>query len=273
MSMNDDKEGNIAKAIRMVCQASSKGAQVVCLSELFTSPYFPREEGRDASAYEDTVPGPLSLRLSDISKELGVVLVAGSVFERSGRKTYNTSMVFDADGRMLGSYRKVHIPHDPGFYEQGYVAPGDLGFKVFQTRFGRIAPLICYDQWFPEAARIVSLMGAELIVYPTAIGVPDGNEQGEGDWHEAWRSVMRGHAIANAVAVAGVNRTGREGDTVFWGGSFVCSQFGAMLDEDPAEEGIIIADIETSLGKDVKDGWGFFRNRRPETYSRITERI
>ena len=181
-------------------------------------------------------------------------------------------MVFDEKGRFLGKYRKMHIPHDQSFFEQNYFEKGDLGYRVFNTKFGKIAVLICYDQWFPEAARIVSLMEADMIFYPTAIGTVDGLEQGEGNWQQAWEGVQRGHAIANGAVVAGVNRVGKEGKTKFWGGSFVYSQFGTLLARGNDAEGIVMAEIDTELGKNVKAGWRFFQNRRPESYGRLTKK-
>jgi agmatine deiminase len=172
--------------------------------------------------------------------------------------------------RLVGKYRKMHIPHDPNFFEQGYFAQGDLGFKVFETRYGKLATLICYDQWFPEAARIVSLMGADIIFYPTAIGLVDGVEQAEGDWQDAWTTVQRGHAIANGAAVAAVNRSGREGKMSFWGGSFVSTQFGTLIAKAGKGEEVVLAEVDTELGKEVREGWRFFHNRRPDAYKKIT---
>jgi agmatine deiminase len=180
-------------------------------------------------------------------------------------------VVFDEKGKMLGRYRKMHIPHDPNFYEQSYFTPGD-GYRVFTTKHGRIAVLICYDQWYPEAARISALMGADILFYPTAIGLVEGVAQDEGDWQDAWTTVQRGHAIANGVAVAAVNRVGREGQMTFWGGSFVSSQFGTLLAKGGAKDELVLAKVDIGLGKRVREGWRFFHNRRPETYSRLLER-
>ncbi len=272
MSMADEPQANLQKAIEGIRKAAKMGANIICLPELFTSPYFPHEEKADASRYAETVPGPSSEALSGVAAECGVVMVGGSVFEKDGKKFYNTSFVIDENGRFLGKYRKMHIPHDPNFYEQDYFEPGDLGFRVFQTRFGKIGTLICYDQWYPEAARILALNGAEIIFYPTAIGLVDGVAQAEGDWQNAWTAVMTGHAIANGVAVCAVNRCGREGKMRFWGGSFACSQFGTRLCLASDKEEVLIADIDLGLGRAVKEGWRFFYNRRPEEYRALAKK-
>ncbi|VVC03320.1 Nitrilase [Candidatus Bilamarchaeum dharawalense] len=272
MAMTDDLEDNLKKAVKLIRKAAKKGAQIVCLPEVFTSPYFPQEEKADTRKYEESIPGPSYHMLSKAAKDNNVILIGGSVYENFNNRKFNSAMIFDETGTFLGKYRKMHIPHDPNFYEQNYFEKGDLGYQVFQTKFGKIAVLICYDQWFPEAARIVSLMGADMIFYPTAIGTLDNVDQSEGNWQQAWEAVQRGHAIANGVIVAGVNRVGKESKTTFWGGSFIYSQFGTLLARGKDKEKIIIAEVETELGKDVKEGWRFFYNRRPETYGKLTER-
>jgi agmatine deiminase len=270
-AMTDEPAKNLAKAVKQIETAASRGAHIVALPELFTSPYFPQEEKADAAKYAESIPGATSEALAKAAKENDVVVVGGSILEKDGKSSYNTSMVFDQNGKMLGKYRKMHIPQDPKFYEQNYFKPGDLGYKVFDTKYGRIATLICYDQWFPEAARVVSMMGADIIFYPTAIGLVYGVEQSEGSWQDAWTTVQRGHAIANGVAVAAINRIGREGGMQFWGGSFISSQFGTLLARGGDKEQIVMAQIDLALGNDVKEGWRFFHNRRPETYGKITE--
>jgi predicted amidohydrolase len=269
MKMEEDREANIAKASGMVSSAAAQGAKIVCLPELFDSLYFPQHERSEATP--ETVPGDTTRALSRIARENDVVLVGGSIFEKSGRKSYNTSVVFDERGRILGKYRKVHVPNDPSFYEQNYFSPG-TDFKVFKTKHARVAPLICFDQWYPEPARIERLNGAEIIFYPTAIGLVKGIEQTEGDWHEAWESIQRGHAIANSVIVAAVNRVGTEGEMTFWGGSFVCDQFGKILFRADDKEGAFVVDCDLQLSKNVEDGWHFLRNRKPRTYSRLVKR-
>ncbi|MBS3067869.1 carbon-nitrogen hydrolase [Candidatus Micrarchaeota archaeon] len=287
MSMTQSASENLEKAIKKIELAAKKDAQIVCLPELFTSPYFPQEEKANVSEYAEKIPGLTSKALSEVAKENFVVLVAGSIFEKSGKKHYNTTMVFDESGKMLGKYRKMHIPHDPNFYEQHYFAQGDIGYKVFKTQYAKLGTLICYDQWFPEAARINALLGAEIIFYPTAIGWSKNIEQTEGNWQEAWEAVQRGHAIANSCVVATVNRVGTENDMIcpsgqisrnnnssmtFWGGSFVYDQFGKLLAHGSVREEIIIAKCNLELSKQVREGWRFFYNRRPETYKKILEK-
>lgn len=271
MSMEEDPKKNLDKAVKMIKDAGKKGAEIVCLPELFTSPYFPQEEN-GGKEYAEEIPGKPSRMLSKAAEENNIVLVAGSVFEKKDEKFYNSSMVFDSNGEMLGIYRKMHVPHDEKFYEQNYFSKGDLGFRVFETKKGKISAMICYDQWFPESARISSLMGAEILFYPTAIGTVKGVEQKEGNWHEAWETVQRGHAIANNVIVAAVNRVGKEKDIEFWGKSFVCNAFGKILARGDEKEEIVIAECDLEHGREIRKGWGFFRNRRPDAYKKLTEK-
>jgi len=273
MSMSSDADDNLGKAVSMAERAAAQGAEIICLPELFTTPYFPVREDpeglMDRSGLLNTIPGKVTEELGELARRTGAVVVGGSIFEASESANYNTATVHDKDGRFLGMYRKTHIPHDEGFYEKHYFAPGDTGFQVFRTSVGRISALICYDQWFPEAARSVALMGAELVFYPTAIGTVKGIEQAEGDWQQAWENVMRGHAIANAMPVCAVNRVGTEGDTEFFGGSFVCDAFGRTLARGGNGEEVVIADIDMDHGPKVREGWRFFHNRRPECYGQL----
>ena len=273
MGMSDDCEGNLARAESLVSAAAKKGAQIVCLPELFNAPYFAqyKKEGASAEKWAEEIPGKTTRRLSGCAKKNSIVLVGGSIYEKSGSHLYNTSVIFAPDGKMMGIYRKTHIPHDPMYFEQDYFEKGDSGYKVFDTPFCRIAVLICYDQWFPEAARSAALAGAQIIFYPTAIGTVKGVEQTEGDWQEAWENVMRGHAIANCIPVAAANRVGVEGEMGFFGGSFVCNAFGKTLKRGGKKEQVIIAEIDLQHGKDVAEGWRFFYNRRPETYGAIAK--
>jgi agmatine deiminase len=275
MSMGDNIDENVAKAVRLIESAAKKGANIICLPELFNTIYFPQDERADPSRYSESIPGKTSDAISKAAKNNKVIVISGSTFEKAsaGGKTkfYNTSVVFDETGKLLGKYRKMHIPHDENFYEQNYFEKGDLGYQVFETRYGKIATLICYDQWFPEAARIVSLMGADIIFYPTAIGLVDGIEQDEGNWQDAWTTVQRGHAISNGVAVCATNRVGQEAKMNFWGGSFISSQFGTILAKGGDKEEVVMAEIDLSLGKNVKEGWRFFYNRRPGTYKKLTD--
>ncbi|HSV42453.1 MAG TPA: nitrilase-related carbon-nitrogen hydrolase [Methanomassiliicoccales archaeon] len=277
MSMVPDQGKNLAKAQRMIASAAKKGADIVCLPELFTTMYFAQYDGQDLSsdekgAFLETIPGKVTDALCQAADRHNVVVVGGSIYERAGKWTYNTSIVADADGRMLGKYRKTHVPHDDNFYEQHYFERGDSGFPVFQTRHGRISVLICYDQWFPEAARCCALDGAEVIFYPTAIGTVQGIQQTEGNWKYAWENVMRGHAIANNVIVAAVNRCGVEDRMTFWGGSFVIDAFGSTLSRAPAKDTVVVTEADLDHSAEVRQGWGFFRNRRPACYSRIMEK-
>jgi predicted amidohydrolase len=267
MSMADDHEANVSKAVSMVREASKRGASVVCLPELFPYRYFPQERG--VKVRPEPIPGPTTRRLSKAARDSKVTLVGGSLYERaSGGRLYNTSVVFDERGRILGKYRKVQVPQDEGFYEKDYFSGGSA-YSVFRTSAAKIGVLVCFDQWYPEAARVNRLMGAEVLFYPTAIGTVDGIEETEGDWHEAWEAVQRGHAIANSMVVAAVNRVGKEGRTTFWGGSFVCDQFGKILARADDTEQVVVATCDLELGRQVEEGWGFMRNRRPPTYRKL----
>jgi len=276
MAMSSGVGVNLEKAVRMCEQAASLGANVICLPELFTTPYFPREEdpeGRgERGSLLNTIPGLVTETLCDLAKRTGTVVIGGSIYEAGEDGLYNTATVYERDGRILGKYRKTHIPHDECFYEQHYFKPGDTGFQVFRTTAGMISTLICYDQWFPEAARCSALLGADMIFYPTAIGTVRGIEEAEGNWQEAWENVMRGHAIANALPVCAVNRVGTEGDSEFFGGSFVCDAFGRTLARGGDGEEVVLADVDMDHGKRIREGWRFFQNRRPECYDRLVQR-
>lgn len=273
-AVGDDLDRNLAHALALTKQAIAAGARVICLQELYRTPYFPQYEGRDASFYAETIPGASTDAFSALAREHGVVIVVPLYERTADGEFYNTAVVVDADGHLLPPYRKVHIPYDPLFYEKTYFRPGDR-YRVYDTRYGRIAVLICYDQWFPEAARAVALQGAEIVFYPTAIGRIAGEEEPpEGDWRDAWETVQRGHAIANSVHVAAVNRVGSEGDIRFFGSSFVADAFGNVLARagETAEE-ILVVEVDLAGNEAVREGWGFFRNRRPETYGAITRRF
>lgn len=268
MAMGDDSDANVSKALAMVDESSKKGASIVCLPELFPYRYFPQE--RRARVDPEPIPGPITKRLSEAARESKVALVGGSLYERArDGRLYNTSVVFDEAGRMLGKYRKVQIPEDESFYEKDYFSSGSE-YPVFKTRPASLGVLICFDQWYPEPARVEKLAGAEVLFYPTAIGRVDGIEEAEGDWQDAWESVQRGHAIANSMIVAAVNRVGREGRMSFWGGSFVCDQFGKVIARADEREQVILASCDLELGRRVEEGWGFLRNRKPETYRRLS---
>jgi predicted amidohydrolase len=267
---------NLEAALRKVAEAARAGAQLVALPELFLGPYFcQRPDDDDAFALAEPVPGPTTEALSAAARAHGVVLVGGSVFEKAPDGRYfNTALVFGPDGALLGTYRKTHIPEDILYHEQHYFAPGDTGVRVFETQLGRVAPLVCYDQWYPEAARLATLQGAELIVYPTAIGVIDEAVEANitGDWETMWRSAQVGHAAVNNVYVAAVNRVGREGAITFWGGSFVAGPDGALLARGGASEEVVLATCDLARVPALQSAWRFLPNRRPETYGLLTRK-
>ncbi len=269
---SDDMAENMRKTVDRIELAARKGVQIICLQELYRTKYFPQAEKEDFDNLAETVPGESTRTFSALAKKNRTVIIA-PVFEKTQTgKYYNSAVVINADGKNLGVYRKTHVPYDPLFYEKNYFEPGDKGYCVFETRYARIGVLICYDQWFPEPARINALRGAEIIFYPTAIGYIEGEISSEGDWHDAWKTVQRAHAIENGVHVAAVNRVGEEGQLRFWGGSFVCDSFGVMLKEaSRTEEETLIVEADLAKNKSIQEGWGFLRNRRPETYGKLVE--
>ena len=266
---------NLDYTTARIREAAADGAQIVCTQELFNTPYFCRSQDPALFDLAEPVPGPTTDALGVLAAELGVVIIA-ALFERRGPGVYhNTAAVMDADGSYLGKYRKMHIPQDPGFEEKFYFTPGDLGYPVWDTKFGKIGVLICWDQWYPEAARLSALAGAEIIFYPTAIGwLPEEKtELGEAQ-HAAWETVQRGHAVANACYVAAVNRTGSEGETEFWGQSFVADFYGRVMERSPVEdEHVLVADCDLKALEDMRRIWPFFRDRRIDSYSDITKRL
>jgi agmatine deiminase len=270
----DDLDRNLEHTLALAKRAIAEGARILCLQELYRTPYFPQYEDRDASNFAETIPGTSTEAFSALARKHGVVIVVPLYERTASGEFYNTAAVIDADGQLLPPYRKVHIPYDPLFYEKNYFRPGDR-YRVYDTRYGRIAVLICYDQWFPEAARAVALQGAEIIFYPTAIGRIAGEEEPpEGDWRDAWETVQRGHAIANSVHVAAVNRVGAEGDIRFFGSSFVADAFGNVLARaGETDEEVLVVEVDLAGNEAVREGWGFFRNRRPETYGVITQKL
>lgn len=263
---------NLTRAIGWIRKAAAAKADIVCLPELFRSPYFcnQKECPRD---YTEPVPGEVVPALQKVAAELGIAIVGGSIFERAEGQNFNTACVIDKKGSLAGLYRKSHIPHDPAFYERFYFAEGNTGFQVFDLGFAKVSVLICYDQWFPEAARSAALLGAEIIFYPTAIGTLESFGQPEGSWQDAWETVQRGHAIANNLVVAPVNRVGVEGESHFWGGSFICDAFGKIISKGGSGEELVVADVDLGHSRFVRDGWRFFESRRPEIYSEITAKI
>ncbi len=266
--------GNVLKTEKMIRQAAKKGAQIVCLQELFNIPYIPQKQGVNKNDFAEAVPGPTTLAMQKLAKELGIVLIVPIYEKSSTGKYFNTAVVFDEKGKNLGKYHKIHIPHDPGFYEKDYFEHGQDGYKIFKTKFGTFAVLICFDQWFPEAAREARLMGAEIIFYPTAIADIIGYKH-PNDWHDAWETSMRGHAIANSVVVAAANRVGDEGPSRFWGQSFISNPWGKVLKRASADkEEVLVQKVDLEYNKFLTEGWGFLRNRRPETYQLMrTEKL
>ena len=276
MSCTADKKSNTEKAIIKIKEAAQQGAQIVCLQELFTSLYFCDVESYDNFKLAESIPGQTTDQLSAVAKELGVVIIA-SLFEKRAEGLYhNTTAVLDADGSYLGKYRKMHIPDDPSYYEKFYFTPGDLGYKVFKTKFATIGVLICWDQWYPEAARITSLMGAEMLFYPTAIGWATSQDEATNtEQYNAWQTIQRGHAVANGVPVISVNRVGMEQDGAmqFWGGSFVSNPFGTLLYKaSHDQEEIAVVDIDTEKSDSYRTHWPFLRDRRIDSYDPITKR-
>jgi N-carbamoylputrescine amidase len=278
MSCGTDADANLARAIQGIRDAAAKGAEIVCLQELFRSQYFCREEKAELFNLAESIPGPSTEAVSSIAKELQVSVVA-SLFEKRAQGLYhNTAAIIDADGSLIGTYRKMHIPDDPLFYEKYYFTPGDLGFRNFETRFSRIGVLVCWDQWYPEGARITSLQGANVLFYPTAIGWHPSEKAEFGEAQlDAWRTIQRAHAIANGVFVAAVNRTGFEGTPEagleFWGNSFVADPFGRVIQQaSAAEETVLIAECDPKQMDETRRNWPFLRDRRIDAYGPITQR-
>ncbi|HSM93336.1 MAG TPA: carbon-nitrogen hydrolase [Anaeromyxobacteraceae bacterium] len=281
MAMSSDPQANEEKAAAKVEEAARKGAEVVCLPEMYRTPYFCQRE--DAALFDlaEPVPGPSSERFAKVARQAGVAVVV-PIFEKRATGLYhNSAIVFDADGRQVGLYRKMHIPDDPAFYEKFYFAPGDLGFKAFDVKPGRIGTLICWDQWYPEGARLTALQGASVLFYPTAIGWhPAEKAQFGVQQRDAWRTVQRGHAVANGVYVAAVNRVGHEVFTPgtpgleFWGTSFLCDPFGVVIAEASVEEEeILLGEVDLGRVEEVRRGWPFLRDRRVDAYGDVTKRF
>ena len=281
LSMGTDTGDNLARAIAGVREAALRGAAVVVLPELFRSRYFCQSEDAAQFALAEAVPGPSTETLGALAKELKVALVASLFEKRAAGLYHNTAAVLDADGGYLGKYRKMHIPDDPRYYEKYYFTPGDLGFKVFNTKPAQLGVLVCWDQWYPEAARLTAMQGAELLIYPTAIGWhPEEKMQYGERQHGAWETVQRGHAVANGCFVVAVNRTGFEpdprgsGGIEFWGQSFIAAPDGRVLVRAPKDrEAVLVETIDLAEIDAVRAGWPFFRDRRIDAYADITRRF
>jgi len=282
MACAPDPAENLCRAEEFIRQAARSGAALVCLPELFRSQYFCQREDAKLFDLAESVPGPTTQALGKVAREERVVVIA-PVFERRAAGLYhNSAAILDADGEVVGLYRKMHIPDDPAYYEKFYFTPGDLGFKAFDTRVGRIATLICWDQWYPEGARLAALEGASILFYPTAIGWhPAEKAEFGAAQRDAWRTIQRGHAIANGLYVAAVNRVGHEkppgtsGDGLeFWGSSFVADPFGVVVKEAPLDrEEILLAEVDLARVEEVRRNWPFLRDRRIDAYQGLTHRF
>jgi len=286
MSMGPDPEANLAAAIDRVREAARMGAQVVCLPELFQAQYFCQREDLRLFDLAEAIPGPSTEKLGTVAREMRVTIVA-SLFERRAPGLYhNTAVTLDAEGQIASVYRKMHIPDDPLYYEKYYFTPGDLGFRAVDTPHGRIGTLVCWDQWYPEGARLTALQGAEVLFYPTAIGWhPAEKEEFGTAQYEAWQTIQRAHAIANGVYVAAVNRVGHEnGDVLgnraegpgleFWGGSFLADPFGRVTAKaSHTSEEILVGEVDVALMEETRRNWPFLRDRRIDAYAPITKRF
>jgi len=275
MSCDVKPELNLKKAIAMTNAAARQGAQIVCLQELFRSQYFCQTEDTELFKLAETIPGPTTDELSKVARKKKIVIVA-SIFEKRAAGVYhNTAVILNADGTIAGKYRKMHIPDDPLYYEKFYFTPGDLGFKSHDTSYGKVGALVCWDQWFPEAARLTALSGAQILFYPTAIGwLPNEDQEVNEAQHSAWETIQRAHAIANGVYVVAVNRVGPEGKLNFWGQSFVSDPFGRVIAGASADsEEVLVVDCDLNKIEETRQNWPFLRDRRIDSYTPITARF
>ncbi|MFO7658217.1 MAG: carbon-nitrogen hydrolase [Bacteroidales bacterium] len=276
MSCEPDKPANIRKAGAAIASLVDKGAQIICLQELFSTVYFCEREDHSNFSLAEPIPGAITDHYSEIASKNNIVLILSLFEKRTAGIYHNTAAVIDADGTLLGIYRKSHIPDDPGFNEKFYFTPGDTGYKVFKTKFADIGVLICWDQWYPEAARITALMGAEILFYPTAIGwdISEKNEEINKEQLQAWQTIQLAHAIANGIHIVAVNRVGVESGTKFWGSSFISNPFGTMVYQSPADKDdypVIEIDLDTS--EYYRTTWPFLRDRRIDNYKDILKRF
>lgn len=275
MSCSAEPQENLEKAIARIREVAKDGAQIICLQELFTSLYFCDVEAYENFDLAEAIPGPSTNALSLVAAELNVVIIASLFEKRTSGIYHNTTAVLDANGAYLGKYRKMHIPDDPGYFEKFYFTPGDLGYKVFATKYAKIGVLICWDQWYPEAARLTALMGAEILFYPTAIGWSEAQDVETNDeQYNAWQTIQRSHAIANGVPVVSVNRVGSENGMRFWGGSFISNPFGKVLYKASHEDEVIhVEELDLEKSDAYRTHWPFMRDRRIDSYSQITKRF
>jgi len=275
MSCEQKPEANLKKAIARIGEAANKGAQIVCLQELFRSQYFCQTEDIELFKLAETIPGPTTESLCRTARQKKLVIIA-SLFEKRVAGVYhNTAVIINTDGRIVGKYRKMHIPDDPLYYEKFYFTPGDLGFKTHDTKFGKVGTLVCWDQWFPEAARLTALSGAQFLFYPTAIGwLPGEEEEMNRAQHSAWETIQRAHAIANGVYVVAVNRVGREGKLDFWGQSFVADPFGRVIGKASADkEEVLVVTCDLDKIDETRQNWPFLRDRRVDAYEGLASRF
>ena len=271
MACSPEADKNLTSAIESICAAAKKGAQIICLPELFLTQYFCQTEDTQNFSLAEPLPGPTSETLSKLAKELEIVLVVPLFEKRTQGIYHNTAIVIDADGSVAGTYRKMHIPDDPCFFEKFYFTPGDTGFKCFPTRYGRVGVLICWDQWFPEAARLTSLSGAQFLFYPTAIGYQDEDAKESNQQITAWETIQKSHAISNGVFLGSVNRVGRENALTFWGRSFICNPFGKVIGQAENEPEIVIAQCSLPEIESVRQNWPFLRDRRVDAYQGLSK--
>ena len=271
MACSPEADKNLTSAIESICAAAKKGAQIICLPELFLTQYFCQTEDTQNFSLAEPLPGPTSETLSKLAKELEIVLVVPLFEKRTQGIYHNTAIVIDADGSVAGTYRKMHIPDDPCFFEKFYFTPGDTGFKCFPTRYGRVGVLICWDQWFPEAARLTSLSGAQFLFYPTAIGYQDEDAKESIQQITAWETIQKSHAISNGVFLGSVNRVGRENALTFWGRSFICNPFGKAIGQAENEPQTVIAQCILPEIESVRQIWPFLRDRRVDAYHGLSK--
>ena len=274
MTCSSDPDENMAKALNEIEKAANNGAQIICLQELFRSLYFCDVEDYDNFELAEPVPGPITELLSTKAKKLGVVIIASLFEKRTAGIYHNTTAVIDANGSYLGKYRKMHIPDDPGYFEKFYFTPGDLGYKVFDTKFAKIGVLICWDQWYPEAARLTAMQGAEILFYPTAIGWHQSQDEETNSVQlEAWKTIQKSHSVANGIPVVSVNRVGKEGEMLFWGNSFVTNSFGNIIHQAGLEEETSVIEINLTESDEKRTHWPFFRDRRIDSYDGLSKRF
>jgi len=269
-AVSSNQRANLIKTAKLVEQAAKKGAQIICLQELYKTTYFPQYKNAKKDDFAETIPGESTKVFSAIAKKYKAVIIV-PIFEKDKNGHFhNSAVVINTDGKLMPTYRKIHIPQDPLFYEKNYFEDGDGGYKIYKTKYATFAVLICYDQWFPEAARAVKLAGADIVFYPTAIGTIAKEKQKEGDWHNAWETIMRGHAVANSMYVVAINRIGQEDKLKFWGQSFICDAFGKIIKKaGKIKDEVLISKIDLSSNKIIEEEWGFMRNRRTDTYKKL----